>query len=156
MQTIGFIIFSGFLMVGQIFLSTQVRWSVFINNKLVYTSCLTSCLLVNWKIYMPNVYRIIAYSSSQNENFVSTSKNLLKNRNWTFAVVPYFTWKLELVSNIFWMIVGILTWIWMVSYQLQLILGRFWLITCGFVSGGDRCFRVSVDVFVLMVLDGCE
>ena len=54
------------------------------------------------------------------------------------------------------MIVGILTWIWMVSDQLQLILGRFWLITCGFVLGGDRCFRVIVDVFVLMVLGGCE
>ena len=41
--------------------------------------------------------------SSQNENFVSTSKNLLKNRNWT--VVLYFTWKLEFVSNILRMIV---------------------------------------------------
>ena len=25
---------------------------------------------------------------------------LLKNRNWTFPVVRYFTWKLELVSDI--------------------------------------------------------
>ena len=43
---------------------------------------------------------------SQNENFVSTSKNLLKNKNWIFTVAPYFTWKLKFVSNVLWMIVG--------------------------------------------------
>ena len=31
----------------------------------------------------------------------SISENLLKNRNWTFLAVHYFTWKLEFVSNIF-------------------------------------------------------
>ena len=41
-----------------------------------------------------------AQSSSQNENIVNISKKLLKNRIWTFLVVPYFTWKLEFVSNI--------------------------------------------------------
>ena len=40
---------------------------------------------------------------SRNENFVSTNKNLLKNRNWTFPAVHYFTWKLEVVPNIWWM-----------------------------------------------------
>ena len=30
-----------------------------------------------------------AYSSSQNKNFVSTSNNFLKNRNWIFAVVIF-------------------------------------------------------------------
>ena len=40
-----------------------------------------------------------------NENFVSTSKNLLKSRNWAFPVVRYFTRKLEFVSNILWTIV---------------------------------------------------
>ena len=45
-------------------------------------------------------------SSSQNENFNSTGKSLLKNRNWTFPVVRYFTWKLEFVSDILWTIVG--------------------------------------------------
>ena len=34
----------------------------------------------------------IAWSFSQNENFVCTSKNFLKNRNLIFAVVRYFTW----------------------------------------------------------------
>ena len=38
-------------------------------------------------------------SSIRNENYASTSKNLLKNRNWTLPVVDYFTWKLEFVSN---------------------------------------------------------
>ena len=89
--TIKFIIFWDFLMVEQIFLSPQVKRNVIICNKLVYMSCLTSCRC----LVLP-----------QNKNFVSTSKNLLKNRNWTFPVVRYFTWKLEFVSNILWMIVA--------------------------------------------------
>ena len=32
-----------------------------------------------------------AQSSSRNKNFASTSKNLLKKRNWIFPVVLYFT-----------------------------------------------------------------
>ena len=32
-------------------------------------------------------------------------ENFLKNRNLTFPVVRYFTWKLVLVSNILWLIV---------------------------------------------------
>ena len=46
-----------------------------------------------------------ALSSSRNENFVSTSKNLLENRNWSLPVVGYLIWELEFVSNILWMIV---------------------------------------------------
>ena len=46
-----------------------------------------------------------AQSSSRNENFASTSKNLWSNRIWTFTLVRYFTWKLEFISNILWMIV---------------------------------------------------
>ena len=41
-----------------------------------------------------------------NQKFVNTSKKLLKNRNQSFPVVHYFTWKLELVSNILWMMVS--------------------------------------------------
>ena len=41
-----------------------------------------------------------AESSSQKENFVKISKNLLENRNWAFPVVRYFTSKLEFFSNI--------------------------------------------------------
>ena len=46
---------------------------------------------------------------SQNENFVSTSKNLLRNRNWSLLGVRCFTWKLAFASNILRMIVGRLT-----------------------------------------------
>ena len=38
--------------------------------------------------------------SSQEENFVSTSKSLLENRNWTFPVAQFLTWKLEFFSYI--------------------------------------------------------
>ena len=41
-----------------------------------------------------------AQSSSQNESFVSTSKNFLKKQKLNFPVVGYFTWKLAL-SQIF-------------------------------------------------------
>ena len=34
------------------------------------------------------------------------SKKVLKNSNLTFPVVRCFTWKLELVSNILWLIVS--------------------------------------------------
>ena len=40
-----------------------------------------------------------AQSPRQNENFVNTSKKLLKIEI-KLPVVRYFTWKLELVSNI--------------------------------------------------------
>ena len=37
--------------------------------------------------------------------FFNSSKKPLKNRNWTFPVVCYFTWKMEFVSNVLSMIV---------------------------------------------------
>ena len=46
-----------------------------------------------------------AQSPCQNESFVNTTRTLLKNRNYTFSVVCSFTWKLELVSDILWIIV---------------------------------------------------
>ena len=63
------ILFCDFLIAQQIFLSTQVKRRVIISKELLPS---TQC-------------------SSQNENFVSTSKNLLKNRNQTFPLVYYFT-----------------------------------------------------------------
>ena len=42
-STIMFIIFRDFRMVDQILFSPQVKENVIINNKLEYTSCLTSC-----------------------------------------------------------------------------------------------------------------
>ena len=86
-----FIIFLYFLMIGQIFLSLQVKQSVI--------------LVINWYIQVDSqvakklrTYNIrnlgnirenskfnnitaSTYSSSQNEQFFNTSKNLLKNRN---------------------------------------------------------------------------
>ena len=63
-----------------------------------------------------------AKSSSRSANFVSTSKNLLKNRNWTFPVVQHFIWKLEFASNILWMIVACQNhWIPNVSHELSYI-----------------------------------
>ena len=41
--TIKLIIFWDFLMLEQIFFSPQAKQSVIISNKLVYTSCITSC-----------------------------------------------------------------------------------------------------------------
>ena len=41
-----------------------------------------------------------AQSSSQNENFVNTSKKFPKNRNLTFSLVHYFTWNLKFILNI--------------------------------------------------------
>ena len=38
--------------------------------------------------------------------FIITSKRLLKNRNQTFPVVRYLTWKLEFVAKILSMIVS--------------------------------------------------
>ena len=42
----------------------------------------------------------------QNENLFNASKKLCKNRNYIFPVVNYVTWKLELVSDVLWMIVS--------------------------------------------------
>ena len=43
---IKFIIVSDFFIVEQVFLSPQVKRSVIISNKQVYTSCLTSCVTI--------------------------------------------------------------------------------------------------------------
>ena len=51
-------------------------------------------------------YCLVLCSPPKNENFVSTSKNRLKTRNWTFPVVRSLTRKLEFVKNIFWVIVS--------------------------------------------------
>ena len=88
-----FIIFWDFLIVEEIFLSPQVKGKVII-------------IVINWYTWVAlRVAEQIKISPSQNENFVSTSKNLLKYKNWIFTVAPYFTWKLKFVSNDLWMIV---------------------------------------------------
>ena len=63
----------------QIFLSPQAKW----------------CTIITYK---HGIYELPL--ELPNENFVNTSKKLLKNRNQTFPVMCYFTLKLELVSDI--------------------------------------------------------
>ena len=82
-----------FFMVEYISLSSQVNQSLIIGTKLVYTS-----YLGNYKISGKSqnfIKLLLSGQFSQNANFISTSKNLLNNRNWTFPVVRYFAWKLE-------------------------------------------------------------
>ena len=102
-----FIIFWEFLIVEQIFLSPQVKHSTIIlfvkNWYLRVASGLQNFKTQNFTELLPS-----AYSSFQNKHFVSTSKKLLKNRNLTIPVewtIPYFTLKLQFVSNILWIIV---------------------------------------------------
>ena len=115
MQTIFFIIFWDLLKFSQIFLSSLVkRWAIVTYKDGIYElshelpndlrlrilrnlEILGNCL--NFTEWWPS-----PQSSSQYENFVNTSRKLLGNKNETFPVVHYFTWKLELVSDFFWVI----------------------------------------------------
>ena len=49
---------------------------------------------------LPNFSFTASEISFQNEKFINTSKKLLKNWNWTFPVVRYFTLTLNFVSYI--------------------------------------------------------
>ena len=90
-----------------IFLLPQEKRNVIVSNKLVYTSCFTSCrttqdlgnkeISEKWRSFMKLFPS--GQTSSQNENFVCTSKNLQQNRNWTYPVVRYVKWKLEFVND---------------------------------------------------------
>ena len=112
-----FTIFWGFLMFYQIFLSPQAKWYAIITYRhgiyelsLELHNDLRHRISGNWEISKKCLnfieWQTNVQSFCQNENFVNTSETFLKNRNKTFPVVPYFTWKLELVSNILWMIIS--------------------------------------------------
>ena len=58
-----------------------------------------------WKCLNSIEWDPSAQSTLKIETFVNTSEKLLKNRNWAVLKVRYFTWQLELVSDIMWMIV---------------------------------------------------
>ena len=75
-----------------------------------------------------------AYYSSQNKNFVSTCKNFLKKINWTFAAVIFllFLIKTRVFLKYFLNDCGCFHMDMNDSNQLQLVLGRFWLILGGF------------------------
>ena len=126
-----FIIFWVFLMDEQIFLSPKLKWSMIISNKLVCTSCLTSC------------WTVLAFTSKKQKLNFSRSAifhrktfwwlrkfptHLQWNEAWSLAVnrytrvnlraavwfgplqvkignwtFPNFTWKLKFTSNVLWM-----------------------------------------------------
>ena len=67
-------------MVEQIFLSPQVKQSVVISNKLAIASTLENKEISGKSQNFIELLRS-ASSFSRKDNFVSTSKNLLKNRN---------------------------------------------------------------------------
>ena len=99
--TIMFIIFWDFLMVEQIFISPQVKWSLIISKKTgTYELCheLPSDLkkLVNIKKISKFLKMLIL--PPQMKMLSALPKKLLKNGIWTF-------WKLQFVSNILWVIV---------------------------------------------------
>ena len=57
---------------------------------------------------MPTIHGIITQCPvlPPERKFSNTSKTLLESRNWTFSSVRFFTWKVELVSNILSMLVS--------------------------------------------------
>ena len=113
MQAISFIIFWDFSMFYQIFLLPQVKRCAIITYKHgIYElphelpNDLRLRILGNYEISGNSLNFIEwwpkAQSLHQNESFVNTRRRLVKNRNQTFLVVRYVTWKLELVSDILW------------------------------------------------------
>ena len=74
------IIFWDFLMLYQIFLSLQVK----------------RCAVITYK---HGIYELPHKLLKEKK-----TKKVFKNKNQNFPAVRYFTWKLELVSNILWMI----------------------------------------------------
>ena len=74
-------------------------------------------------MFLPK-WKFSAQCSSRKKNFVSTSKNLIRNRNWTFSVMHYFTWKPEHVSVIYWMIVSGNSFLLLVQPRCLLCLGK--------------------------------
>ena len=98
-----FTIFWYFLIVelvnfGWVFPSLQLKRSIIISHKLIYTSHMSSWTIRKSKNFRKSQIFVELLSSvqsfSQIKNFASSSKNLLKNRIWTFHVaclikVPY-------------------------------------------------------------------
>ena len=95
------IIFWDFLIICQTSLSPQVKKCIYeLPHKL--PNIIRLKILGNWEISGKSQSFIELQPSAQLpskiESFINTSKKLLKNRNWTLPVVPYFTRKLEFAS----------------------------------------------------------
>ena len=97
-----------FLTFDQIFLSLKMKGSVIISNKHGIFE-LPHEFSNNLRLRkISKIYRVIAQGSVYltNNFFSNARKKLPKNRNWTFPVVFYFSWKLKFISNISSMIAG--------------------------------------------------
>ena len=81
LQTTMVILFWEVLMFYQIFFSPQVKRSLIVSNKLVYTSCLTSC---------HTTYDLESQEISKFQNNVKTL--------WNYNVVPSFPSKRKILS----------------------------------------------------------
>ena len=108
MQIIMFIIFWDFLIVEQIFLSPQVKQSVAISNKLVYTKCrlvYTSRLKTYDLKKLGNIRKncCVVLTTPPKMKILSVPAKI----SWKIEIelFLYFTWKLEFAPNILWMIV---------------------------------------------------
>ena len=88
---------------------TNVPVAPRVAERLQSSDLLLLCNLENWEISgkSENFEGLLPsfQPSSQNGNIASASKNLLKNKDWTFSALRCFTWEQDFVSNILWMTV---------------------------------------------------
>ena len=103
---------------------------------------------------------------TRTENFVSTTKNLLKKRNWIFPVLHYFTWKLEFLSNILWtIVVNNFTWklgflsniLWTIvvntfSIAVHVLCNLFWKNIPTICASFNHVFKVIRGIFFSFLL----
>ena len=103
---------------------------------------------------------------TRTENFVSTTKNLLKKRNWIFPVLHYFTWKLEFLSIILWtIVVNNFTWklgflsniLWTIvvntfSIAVHVLCNLFWKNIPTICASFNHVFKVIRGIFFSFLL----
>ena len=121
----------------QIILSPQVKRSLIIINKLVYTSCRTNFKVQNNAKTSWNC-NIVPSLPSKKKIFSILAKDSLK----IFSVVRYFSWKLEFFSNILSVVVGFCSFKNLIFrgsrfYHSVLIITRIWVYINQFIK---TCF----------------
>ena len=66
-----------------------------------FSDLFTEVQIWYWKSFKFGIRRVFRkVKSLPRWTFFNTNKKLLKNRNWIFPVVPYFTRKLDFAANI--------------------------------------------------------
>ena len=104
-------------MVEHIFLPSQAKRNLIISNKLVYelphmlpNDLKLWTILGNWEISGKSQKFMELLPSAQFSPEMKILLLLVKIwnflKNWTFPIVRYFTWKLEFVSDILWVIIA--------------------------------------------------